>query len=260
MQLAEPDKPHCMCALLAGWVLMLLVHRGEISCCQASACRLTSEVCCVPRCAMLCRAVGPLARTVEDAVRVLDGMAGPDPSDPLAPLMVNVSLPLNYTQFLQGPAGLAGTRIGVLRQISGLPGADNGIQRLFEDALGALQQAGASLADDFRIVGNSLGRDWDANRGGLGPAIGERRQELLCTARRLLLAAGVTCWGWWPPSLAARMPIMCIMLAPWPLAGHWNVGGRWVELWTCNAPLREGLDAYLAAGNTSYRSLQAIYQ
>ncbi|KAL4859438.1 Zinc finger CCCH domain-containing protein 40 [Chlorella vulgaris] len=148
-----------------------------------------------------------------DAVRVLDGMAGPDPSDPLAPLLVNVSLPLNYTQFLQGPAGLAGARIGVLRQISGLPGADSGIQRLFEDALGALQQAGASLADDFRIVGNSLGRDWDANRGGLGPAI-----------------------------------------------GHWNVGGRWEELWTCNAPFREGLDAYLAAGNTSYRSLQEIYQ
>jgi hypothetical protein len=45
-----------------------------------------------------------------------------------------------------------------------------------------------------------------------------------------------------------------------PLAGHWNVGGRWEELWTCNAPFREGLDAYLAAGNTSYRSLQEIYQ
>ena len=44
-------------------------------------------------------------------------------------------------------------------------------------------------------------------------------------------------------------------------AGHWNVGGRWEDLWACQAPFRDGLNAYLAAGNTSTRrrSLAEIY-
>lgn len=51
--------------------------------------------------------------------------------------------------------------------------------------------AGAVLIDGVHLTGNRLGRDWDANRGGLGPAL-----------------------------------------------GHWNVGGRWEDLWGCQSPLR----------------------
>lgn len=47
------------------------------------------------------------------------------------------------------------------------------------------------LVNDFHITGNALGRDWDANRGGQGPAL-----------------------------------------------GHWNVGGRWEDLWGCQDTLR----------------------
>ena len=56
---------------------------------------------------------------------------------------------------------------------SNLPEADSAIQQLFELALGALRQAGATLVDNFAIQGNSYGQDWDAARGGQGPAIGE---------------------------------------------------------------------------------------
>jgi hypothetical protein len=74
--------------------------------------------------------------------------------------------------------------------------------------------AGATLVDGFRIQGNQYGRDWDAGRGGVGPAL-----------------------------------------------GHWNVGGRWEDLWGCQSPLRVGVDAYLAASNASRRrSLEDLYQ
>ena len=72
---------------------------------------------------------------------------------------------------------------------------------------------GATLVDDFHIQGNQYGQDWDANRGGFGPAL-----------------------------------------------GHWNVNGRWEDLWACQAPLRAGLDNYLGASNASkYQSLEEIY-
>ena len=76
-----------------------------------------------------------------------------------------VSLPDNYTQFLD-PGVLAGARIGVLSQISTLPGADPGVQALFDQALAAIAQAGATLVDNFNITGNRYGLDWQANRWG----------------------------------------------------------------------------------------------
>ncbi|KAI7836709.1 hypothetical protein COHA_009485 [Chlorella ohadii] len=116
--------------------------------------------------------IGPMARTVEDAVRVFEGMVGPvDPADPLSRLLQNVSLPTNFTQFLNATA-LKGVRIGVFRQISQLPGADPEILGLFEDALRSLRLGGATLVDQFTITGNRLGLDWDADKGGDGPAIG----------------------------------------------------------------------------------------
>ncbi len=44
---------------------------------------------------------GPIARTVEDAVRLLEVTVGVDPNDNLTTLQTSYSLPKNYTQFLQ---------------------------------------------------------------------------------------------------------------------------------------------------------------
>lgn len=44
-----------------------------------------------------------------------------------------------------------------------------------------------------------------------------------------------------------------------PAGGNWNVGGVWEDLWACQAPLRVGVDAYLAAApNASFRTLEDI--
>ena len=43
---------------------------------------------------------GPLARTVEDAVRVFEVTVGVDPADNLTTLQNSYSIPSNYTQFL----------------------------------------------------------------------------------------------------------------------------------------------------------------
>ena len=57
---------------------------------------------------------GPMARTVEDATRLLNVMAGLDPSDPVTTADPTAVRYDDYTQFLDA-AGAAGKRIGVLR-------------------------------------------------------------------------------------------------------------------------------------------------
>ena len=89
---------------------------------------------------------GPMARTVTDAAILLGAMTGVDPDDPAtAPSLANRQA--DYTTFLD-PAGLRGTRIGVARQFFGsMPGVD----RVMEDALAAMRQAGAELVDPADI-------------------------------------------------------------------------------------------------------------
>ena len=62
--------------------------------------------------------VGPMCRTVEDAVKVLEIMVGYDPSDPVTKQSEGKTHG-NYIQFLQ-KQGLMGARIGVLRELSDL--------------------------------------------------------------------------------------------------------------------------------------------
>lgn len=47
---------------------------------------------------------GPIARTVEDAVRLLEVTVGVDPADNLTTLQQLYRIPQNYTQFLQWDA------------------------------------------------------------------------------------------------------------------------------------------------------------
>ena len=73
---------------------------------------------------------GPLCRTVEDATRVLEIIAGNDSNDPLTEYSKG-KLPNNYIQFLQGES-LIGARIGILRQLSEME-PDPEILGLFEN-------------------------------------------------------------------------------------------------------------------------------
>jgi amidase len=60
---------------------------------------------------------GPITRTVEDAARMLDVMAGFDPEDAITALSTG-HIPRSYTDFLD-PNALKGARIGVLRDLLG---------------------------------------------------------------------------------------------------------------------------------------------
>ena len=95
---------------------------------------------------------GPMARSVEDAARLLDVIAGVDPTDSRT-LAAQNRIPLTYTAFLD-KAGLRGARIGILRQSLRLQeGADPRVATLFETAITDLRRAGAQIVDDFTVPG-----------------------------------------------------------------------------------------------------------
>lgn len=93
--------------------------------------------------------VGPFGRTVEDAAVVLGIMASrePDDRDPAtAPNRGKVFR--DYTRFID-PQGLEGARIGVARQ--GLSGFTEETEAVFEEAIAAMQAAGATVVDPADI-------------------------------------------------------------------------------------------------------------
>lgn len=95
---------------------------------------------------------GPMARTVEDAARLLDVLAGVDPADPRTVAAAG-RIPPSYTAFLD-KGGLQGARIGVFRQtLEGPDGADSRVVALFERAIADLGAAGAEIVDDFTVPG-----------------------------------------------------------------------------------------------------------
>lgn len=95
---------------------------------------------------------GPMARTVADAVRVLDVIAGPDPADPITAAAAGEGedgtprRAPSYLDFLVEDA-LAGARLGVVRQLSDTETTDEEIHALFEQALADLRAAGAEVVD-----------------------------------------------------------------------------------------------------------------
>ncbi len=88
---------------------------------------------------------GPMARTVADAVRVLQVIAGYDPADPVTEA-AREHRAEDYTRFLVD-GKLAGARIGVVRQLSEADTGDAEIHALFEQALADLRAAGAETVD-----------------------------------------------------------------------------------------------------------------
>jgi Asp-tRNA(Asn)/Glu-tRNA(Gln) amidotransferase A subunit family amidase len=92
---------------------------------------------------------GPIARTVEDAARVLDVVAGMDPEDPLT-LRSEGHIPPTYTRFLDRN-GLRGARVGVFRPYVDAETGDPEIRALTEKALQDLKSLGAVIVDPFVI-------------------------------------------------------------------------------------------------------------
>jgi amidase len=100
---------------------------------------------------------GPMARTVADAVELLNALAGPDPDDPsTGPDLGSARVPEDapdrpapdYTAFLD-PGALEGARIGAIRP--GLTGYHPATDRLFERALQDLRNGGAVVMDSLAL-------------------------------------------------------------------------------------------------------------
>jgi amidase len=93
---------------------------------------------------------GPMARSVADAVAVLDVIAGPDPGDPVTLASKDKMAHGGYAQFLLKD-GLRGARIGVLRFMLDPKMADPEIVHLFDRAVADLKAQGAEVIDPLSI-------------------------------------------------------------------------------------------------------------
>ncbi|ESP89334.1 amidase [Candidatus Halobonum tyrrellensis] len=130
---------------------------------------------------------GPIARTVGDAARVLDAMAGYDPADPVTARGVGRVPDDGYAAHLD-PDGLAGARVGVVRSLfgrrddDGTTGTDAAaVTRVVDDALAEMADAGATVVDPVdpvdlgrlesaRVLGFEFARDFDRYLAELGDA------------------------------------------------------------------------------------------
>ncbi|RZC86050.1 hypothetical protein C5167_026711 [Papaver somniferum] len=94
--------------------------------------------------------VGPITRTVSDAVYVLDAIVGFDPNDAVATSTAAKFIPRGgYSQFLN-KNGLRGKRLGIVNAYySGFP--TESLFNLFVGHLEKLRQAGAILVDNLEI-------------------------------------------------------------------------------------------------------------
>lgn len=88
---------------------------------------------------------GPMARSVEDAARVLSVIAGSDPRDPAT--ADADAHKADYTRFLDVD-GLRGKRIGVVRKLAGY---DPNTDRVLDEAIAAMRRAGATVIDNVVV-------------------------------------------------------------------------------------------------------------
>ena len=98
--------------------------------------------------------MGPMARTVRDLAKLLDGMVGYDPEDPVTALGVG-KVEGGYTKYLDQGA-LNGARIGILRELIGNQSDPNApdfkiVDAAFEKNVAELKAAGAILVDPIVI-------------------------------------------------------------------------------------------------------------
>jgi Asp-tRNA(Asn)/Glu-tRNA(Gln) amidotransferase A subunit family amidase len=92
---------------------------------------------------------GPICRTVADAAKILDAMAGYDPKDEMTVFSVGRTPPKGYVSFA-GAQRLDGVRIGVLREYMSrkqTTKADEQSIDLIERAIADLRRLGATIVD-----------------------------------------------------------------------------------------------------------------
>jgi amidase len=94
---------------------------------------------------------GPMARTVEDAARLFDVVAGYDPADPYTEAGRGRRED-DYTAFLDAD-GLRGSRLGVLAAFADPASADTAVLARFHDAVADLRRLGADVVEPFEIPG-----------------------------------------------------------------------------------------------------------
>jgi amidase len=87
--------------------------------------------------------IGPIARTVTDAARLLDVMAGYDPADPITAFGIGRK-PTSYTQSLRTDA-LKGARIGVMRNLFGTAERHAEVNRVMEGVIERMAGLGATI-------------------------------------------------------------------------------------------------------------------
>ena len=93
---------------------------------------------------------GPMMRTVTDAAKVFNVIAGYDPADPYTEAGMDRH-EADYTAFLERDA-LRGKRIGVLRALVDTDDADPAVGQVFAQALADLEAAGAEIVDPVEIA------------------------------------------------------------------------------------------------------------
>ncbi|KAH8498154.1 hypothetical protein H0E87_017183 [Populus deltoides] len=95
--------------------------------------------------------IGPVTRTVSDAVRVLDVIVGFDPRDYEATQRAAKFIPAGgYKQFLN-PNGLKGKILGIVRNPF-LKSLNESIFPIFENHLNTLRERGATVVDNLEIA------------------------------------------------------------------------------------------------------------
>ena len=93
---------------------------------------------------------GPMARTVEDAARVLQVIAGEDPDDPVTARSRGHALPDLVASLSDGLAMTA--RIGILRQAYERASADGEVLDVFDKALEDMGKSCAEIVDGIAIA------------------------------------------------------------------------------------------------------------
>jgi len=91
---------------------------------------------------------GPMARSVADAVTLLNALVGADPKD-TATTAKHRPADTDYSQFLKADS-LRGARIGVARNLAGF---DDRVDKLFEQAIEAMRAQGAIIVDKVEVKG-----------------------------------------------------------------------------------------------------------
>jgi len=122
--------------------------------------------------------IGPITRTVEDAARTLQVIAGYDPGDPITAASVG-NIP-NYLDHL-GPAALQGARIGLLTDVVGTSEEHAEVNRVLRRGVATMRSLGAevvevsipdleALTSDMGLGGAEFGAAFARYLEALGPA------------------------------------------------------------------------------------------